>query len=278
MSCATRRSIAGSSRGDRRERPELGLGTRAVIASPIQGPEGNREFLVHLQAGPSCAEVGDRIDEAVAAAWGAGRGGRARVSVGAHRVRVQPDDRAGDRAQRAGGRLVPDARRRPVGDRGRGRHGGDVRAARPSTDVLVVLGRRRHVPARGPGGHRRRRADPRHQPRPDRVPLEGRDRRARVGARAAPDRRVRAPPADGPRGRDPARRAARRPAPSPPSTTSSSPAARSHASSGCRSRSTSRTSPRSSPTASSCPARPDRPATRSRPAARSSTRTAATSS
>jgi 23S rRNA (cytidine1920-2'-O)/16S rRNA (cytidine1409-2'-O)-methyltransferase len=47
----------------------VGLGTRAVIASPIQGPEGNREFLVHLQAGPSCAEVGDRVDEAVAAAW-----------------------------------------------------------------------------------------------------------------------------------------------------------------------------------------------------------------
>ncbi|HEX2756599.1 MAG TPA: TlyA family RNA methyltransferase [Candidatus Limnocylindrales bacterium] len=44
----------------------LGLGTRAVIASPILGPEGNREFLVHLQAGPSCAEVGERIDEAVA--------------------------------------------------------------------------------------------------------------------------------------------------------------------------------------------------------------------
>ncbi|HET7828006.1 MAG TPA: TlyA family RNA methyltransferase [Candidatus Limnocylindrales bacterium] len=51
----------------------VGLGTRGVIASPILGPEGNREFLVHLQAGPSCAEVGDRIDEAVAAAWeGAG--------------------------------------------------------------------------------------------------------------------------------------------------------------------------------------------------------------
>jgi 23S rRNA (cytidine1920-2'-O)/16S rRNA (cytidine1409-2'-O)-methyltransferase len=48
---------------------KLGLGTRAVIASPIQGPEGNREFLVHLQAGPSCADVGERIDEAVAAAW-----------------------------------------------------------------------------------------------------------------------------------------------------------------------------------------------------------------
>ncbi len=42
----------------------LGLGTRAVIASPILGPEGNREFLVHLQAGPGCAEIDDRIDEA----------------------------------------------------------------------------------------------------------------------------------------------------------------------------------------------------------------------
>ncbi len=42
----------------------LGLGTRAVIASPILGPEGNREFLVHLQAGPSCAEIDDAIAEA----------------------------------------------------------------------------------------------------------------------------------------------------------------------------------------------------------------------
>jgi 23S rRNA (cytidine1920-2'-O)/16S rRNA (cytidine1409-2'-O)-methyltransferase len=40
-----------------------GLGTRAVIASPITGPEGNREFLVHLAPGPSCAEIGDRIAE-----------------------------------------------------------------------------------------------------------------------------------------------------------------------------------------------------------------------
>ena len=44
----------------------LGLGTRAVIASPILGPEGNREFLVHLQAGPGCAEIGERIAEAIA--------------------------------------------------------------------------------------------------------------------------------------------------------------------------------------------------------------------
>jgi 23S rRNA (cytidine1920-2'-O)/16S rRNA (cytidine1409-2'-O)-methyltransferase len=47
----------------------LGIGTRALIASPILGPEGNREFMVHLQAGPSCAEVDARIDDAVAAAW-----------------------------------------------------------------------------------------------------------------------------------------------------------------------------------------------------------------
>ncbi len=42
---------------------QAGLGTRAVIASPITGPEGNREFLVHLAPGPGCAEIGDRISE-----------------------------------------------------------------------------------------------------------------------------------------------------------------------------------------------------------------------
>lgn len=40
-----------------------GLGARAVIASPLIGPEGNREFLVHLAPGPGCAEIGDRIAE-----------------------------------------------------------------------------------------------------------------------------------------------------------------------------------------------------------------------
>jgi 23S rRNA (cytidine1920-2'-O)/16S rRNA (cytidine1409-2'-O)-methyltransferase len=44
---------------------EQGLGTRAVIPSPILGPEGNREFLVHLAPGPSCADIGDRVSEAV---------------------------------------------------------------------------------------------------------------------------------------------------------------------------------------------------------------------
>jgi 23S rRNA (cytidine1920-2'-O)/16S rRNA (cytidine1409-2'-O)-methyltransferase len=37
------------------------LGTREVIASPILGPAGNREFLVHVAAGPGCAEIAERI-------------------------------------------------------------------------------------------------------------------------------------------------------------------------------------------------------------------------
>jgi 23S rRNA (cytidine1920-2'-O)/16S rRNA (cytidine1409-2'-O)-methyltransferase len=48
---------------------ELGIGMRGVIASPILGPEGNREFMAYLGAGPACAEIEERIDEAVAAAW-----------------------------------------------------------------------------------------------------------------------------------------------------------------------------------------------------------------
>jgi 23S rRNA (cytidine1920-2'-O)/16S rRNA (cytidine1409-2'-O)-methyltransferase len=39
------------------------LGTRALIASPITGPEGNREFLVYLGPGPMCAELEQRIAE-----------------------------------------------------------------------------------------------------------------------------------------------------------------------------------------------------------------------
>jgi 23S rRNA (cytidine1920-2'-O)/16S rRNA (cytidine1409-2'-O)-methyltransferase len=38
-----------------------GLGTRALIASPLIGPAGNREFLVHLVPGPGSAQIGDRI-------------------------------------------------------------------------------------------------------------------------------------------------------------------------------------------------------------------------
>jgi 23S rRNA (cytidine1920-2'-O)/16S rRNA (cytidine1409-2'-O)-methyltransferase len=44
-----------------------GLGTRDVISSPITGPEGNREFLIHLATGPGCADIGDRIAEVIAA-------------------------------------------------------------------------------------------------------------------------------------------------------------------------------------------------------------------
>ena len=47
----------------------LGLGTRAVIASPLIGPQGNREFLAHLGRGPSCADLDRVIDAAVDAAW-----------------------------------------------------------------------------------------------------------------------------------------------------------------------------------------------------------------
>jgi 23S rRNA (cytidine1920-2'-O)/16S rRNA (cytidine1409-2'-O)-methyltransferase len=41
----------------------LGLGARAVIASPILGPEGNREFLVEFHRGPGCADMTDQIRE-----------------------------------------------------------------------------------------------------------------------------------------------------------------------------------------------------------------------
>ena len=47
----------------------LGIGTRSVVPSPILGPEGNREFMAWLAAGPSCADLDICIDTAVAAAW-----------------------------------------------------------------------------------------------------------------------------------------------------------------------------------------------------------------
>ena len=46
-----------------------GLGTRGMIASPILGPEGNREFLAWFAAGPSCAEIEEQVEAAVDAAW-----------------------------------------------------------------------------------------------------------------------------------------------------------------------------------------------------------------
>ena len=39
----------------------LGLGAQALIASPILGPEGNREFLVSFHRGVECADLADRI-------------------------------------------------------------------------------------------------------------------------------------------------------------------------------------------------------------------------
>jgi 23S rRNA (cytidine1920-2'-O)/16S rRNA (cytidine1409-2'-O)-methyltransferase len=53
---------------------DLGLGTRNVIASPIQGPEGNREFLAYLGPGPSCADLDEVIERAVDAAWAGSSG------------------------------------------------------------------------------------------------------------------------------------------------------------------------------------------------------------
>ena len=44
---------------------ELGLGAGDAIASPILGPEGNREFLVLLRRGLGRADMGDRIAQAV---------------------------------------------------------------------------------------------------------------------------------------------------------------------------------------------------------------------
>jgi 23S rRNA (cytidine1920-2'-O)/16S rRNA (cytidine1409-2'-O)-methyltransferase len=47
-----------------------GLGARDLVASPLAGPDGNREFLVHLVPGPGCADIGARIASATAPAEG----------------------------------------------------------------------------------------------------------------------------------------------------------------------------------------------------------------
>jgi 23S rRNA (cytidine1920-2'-O)/16S rRNA (cytidine1409-2'-O)-methyltransferase len=60
--------------GVARKARELGIGTRDVIASPILGPEGNREFLAHMGPGPSCVELDDVIARAVDAAWAGAEG------------------------------------------------------------------------------------------------------------------------------------------------------------------------------------------------------------
>jgi 23S rRNA (cytidine1920-2'-O)/16S rRNA (cytidine1409-2'-O)-methyltransferase len=52
----------------------IGLGMRALIASPLLGPEGNREFLVHLAPGPGCAAIDERIAEATSTPIASGAG------------------------------------------------------------------------------------------------------------------------------------------------------------------------------------------------------------
>jgi 23S rRNA (cytidine1920-2'-O)/16S rRNA (cytidine1409-2'-O)-methyltransferase len=42
---------------------DLGLGVQALIASPILGPKGNREFLMSFHRGVGCAALADRIAE-----------------------------------------------------------------------------------------------------------------------------------------------------------------------------------------------------------------------
>ena len=49
------------------EASAIRLGTRAVIASPILGPAGNREFLLHLAPGPGCADITMLIADVVGA-------------------------------------------------------------------------------------------------------------------------------------------------------------------------------------------------------------------
>jgi 23S rRNA (cytidine1920-2'-O)/16S rRNA (cytidine1409-2'-O)-methyltransferase len=44
----------------------FGLGTQALIASPILGPEGNREFLVAFHRGVECADLAERIAQVTA--------------------------------------------------------------------------------------------------------------------------------------------------------------------------------------------------------------------
>jgi 23S rRNA (cytidine1920-2'-O)/16S rRNA (cytidine1409-2'-O)-methyltransferase len=45
---------------------QLGLGVQALIASPLLGPEGNREFLVSFHRGAGCADLMNRIDAVTA--------------------------------------------------------------------------------------------------------------------------------------------------------------------------------------------------------------------
>ena len=48
------------------EAAAIGLGARGLIGSPITGPAGNREVLLHLGPGPGGAEIDERIAEVAA--------------------------------------------------------------------------------------------------------------------------------------------------------------------------------------------------------------------
>jgi 23S rRNA (cytidine1920-2'-O)/16S rRNA (cytidine1409-2'-O)-methyltransferase len=45
---------------------QLGLGVLGISVSPLRGPAGNIEFLVHLRPGPASIEEGSAIDHAIA--------------------------------------------------------------------------------------------------------------------------------------------------------------------------------------------------------------------
>ena len=48
------------------EAERFGLGARDIIPSPIRGPAGNREFLVHFVVGPASPDVPDRLAKVTA--------------------------------------------------------------------------------------------------------------------------------------------------------------------------------------------------------------------
>ena len=245
----------------------VGLGTRDVIASPLLGPEGNREFLAHLAPGPGCAEIADRIATVTA-----------RMTVERIGFAYNPTiEAAVELSARAAGwcqmRKI-DQWQAPSDDI-------DVLLRElPTTDALVVLG--------GDGTFLRA---IRAVAEVD-VPIlginlgkvgflskaEAGDLDAVLGSH--PVRRVPDQRADGPRGRDPARRSPDRRHPArAPSTTSSSRVARLPASAGSTSPSTiSHLATFIADGLVIVAARPAPRAIRSRPAARSSTRSAGTSS
>ena len=166
-SCATRRSTARSSSAS--SRPRGASASARARSSPRRspGPEGNREFLVHLAVrGPAAREIGERIAEVTAAVTVKRIGFAYNPTIEAA---VELSARAAGWCQVRG----IDHWQAQSGDQ-------DALVRELRDDRCPRRARwRRHVPARGPGGRRGRRPDPRHQPRQGRLPVEGRGRRAR---------------------------------------------------------------------------------------------------